>query len=131
METVLQGIPHVTVYIDDILITGKSDVDHLQTLETVLERLAKAGLRAKKNKCKFMVPSVDYLGYVIDAQGVGHSAGTYAFHCDPVEIVLGSALVLRKIPCKFVHSASPTVQVTQKRCPVEMVVSAGARISSI
>ena len=70
METLLQRIPHVTVYIDDILITGENDVDHLQTLETVLERLAKAGLRAKKKKCKFMVPSVEYLGYVIDAQGL-------------------------------------------------------------
>ena len=70
METLLQGITHITVYIDDILINGKNDVDHLQTLETVLERLAKAGLRAKMNKCKFMVPSVDYLGYVIDAQGL-------------------------------------------------------------
>ena len=71
METLLQGIPHVTyVNIDDILITGKNDVDHLQTLETVLEHLAKAGLRAKKNKCKFMVPSVDYLGYVIDSPGL-------------------------------------------------------------
>ena len=48
METLLQEIPHVTVYMDDILITGKNDVDHLQTLETVLECLAKAGLRAKK-----------------------------------------------------------------------------------
>ena len=70
METLLQGIPHVTVYIDDILITGETEADHLQTLEKVLERLAKAGLRAKKRKCKFMVPSVDYLGYVIDAQGL-------------------------------------------------------------
>ena len=63
METLLQGISHVSVYIDDILITGETETDHLQTLERVLERLAKAGLRAKKNKCKFMVPSVDYLGY--------------------------------------------------------------------
>ena len=70
METLIQGIPHVTVYIDDILITGETEADHLQTLEKVLERLAKAGLRAKKHKCKFMVPSVDYLGYVIDAQGL-------------------------------------------------------------
>ena len=50
METLLQGIPQVTVYIDDILITGNSEADHLQTLEKVLERLAKAGLRAKKTK---------------------------------------------------------------------------------
>ena len=69
-ETLLQGISHVSVYIDDILITGESETDHLQTLERVLERLAKTGLHAKKNKCKFMVPSVDYLGYVIDAHGL-------------------------------------------------------------
>ena len=56
METLLQRIPHVTVYIDDLLITGENDSDHLQTFETVLEHLAKAGLRAKKIKCKFMVP---------------------------------------------------------------------------
>lgn len=70
METLLQGIPHVTVYIDDILVTGETEEDHLQTLEKVFERLAKAGLRARKSKCKFMVPSVDFLGYVIDAQGL-------------------------------------------------------------
>ena len=70
METLLQGISHVSVYIDDILVTGETENDHLQTLERVLERLAKAGLRAKRNKCKFLVPSVDYLGYVIDAQGL-------------------------------------------------------------
>ena len=67
METLLQGIPYVTVYIDDILVTGETEEDHLQTLERVLERLAKAVLRARKGKCKFMVPSVDFLGYVIDA----------------------------------------------------------------
>ena len=44
-ETLLQGIPHATVYIDDILITGETEADHLQTLEAVLEQLAK---RAKK-----------------------------------------------------------------------------------
>ena len=70
METLLQGIPHVTVYIDDILITGKTEADHLQTLEKLLEHLAMDGLRAKKRNYKFMVPSVDYLEYVIDAQGL-------------------------------------------------------------
>ena len=67
METLLQGIPHVTVYLDDILVAGENEADHLQTLEKVLQRLAEAGLRAKRNKCKFMVDSVEYLGHVIDA----------------------------------------------------------------
>ena len=60
----------ISVYIDDILITGETETDHLQTLEQVLEQLAKAGLCVKKNKCKFMVPSLDYLGYIIDAHGL-------------------------------------------------------------
>ena len=70
MEGLLHGIPHVTVCIDDILITGETEAEHLQTLEEVLKRLAKAGLRIKKKKCKFMVPSVSYLGHVIDANGL-------------------------------------------------------------
>ena len=70
MEQLLQGIPHVSVYIDDILITAETEAEHLKILEEVLDRLAKAELRVKKHKCKFMASSVTYLGYVIDAQGI-------------------------------------------------------------
>ena len=70
METLLQEIPHVTVYIDNILITGKTEADHLQTLEKLLEHLAKDGLRAKIHNFKLIVPSVDYLEYVINARGL-------------------------------------------------------------
>ena len=72
MEALLQGIPRATVYIDDILITGETKAEHQQTLEEVLKRLVEAGLRVKKNKCKFMVPSVSYLGHIIDANGLRH-----------------------------------------------------------
>ena len=43
METLLQGIPHVTVYLDDILIAGENEADHLQILEMVLKRLKGGG----------------------------------------------------------------------------------------
>ena len=46
------------LYLDDILIIGVTESDHLKSLEEVLRRLAKAGFRVKKNKCKFMVPYV-------------------------------------------------------------------------
>ena len=39
MDTVLQGIPHVICYTDDILVRGTSDEDHLHNLATVFERL--------------------------------------------------------------------------------------------
>ena len=70
MENLLRGIDKVVVYLDDILITGTTEEDHLSTLEKVLKRLQDAGLRLKRNKCKFMVPSVSYLGYQIDAEGL-------------------------------------------------------------
>ena len=70
MEQLLQGIPHVTVYIDDILIHSETEAEHLKSLEEVFKRLAKAELKVKKQKCKFMVPSVPYLGYVINSEGL-------------------------------------------------------------
>ena len=65
MEILMQEIPQVFVYIDDILITGKTEEEHMQHLKTVLEKLEKAGMRLKQEKCYFMRPSVEYLGHVL------------------------------------------------------------------
>ena len=70
MENLLRDIPHVTVYLDDVLVTGKDDREHLAILDIVLDPLGQAGLRLKKTKCQFMQRSVEYLGHVIDAQGL-------------------------------------------------------------
>ena len=73
MENLLQGIGRVCVYIDDILVTGATEKDHLHNLTQVLQRLHKAGMRLKKDKCAFMLPSVSYLGHVISEEGL-HTA---------------------------------------------------------
>ena len=70
MDSILQGIPHVICYIDDILVTGKNDAEHLEILSAVLGRLQKFGLRLKREKCFFMKESVEYLGHLIDAEGI-------------------------------------------------------------
>jgi len=70
MEKILQGLPMVVVYIDDILITGRTKEEHLQNLGKVLDRLSEYGLKLKKQKCYFLKDSVEYLGYVIDADGL-------------------------------------------------------------
>lgn len=54
MEGVLQEIENVAVYLDDIILTGKDDKDHLQTLDQVLQRLQNAGQHLKRSKCQFM-----------------------------------------------------------------------------
>ena len=58
----------VMVYIDDILISGRTDKEHLENLEKVLQRLQQYGLRLKREKCFFLQSSVEYLGYIIDAE---------------------------------------------------------------
>ena len=70
MDNLLQGLRHVVVYIDDILITGESDEEHLATLDEVLSRLEKVGVRLKRKKCVFMAPEVDYLGHRINRDGL-------------------------------------------------------------
>ena len=70
MDSILQGIPHVVCYIDDILVTGTSEAEHRRNLEVVLLRLQENGLRLQCNKCYFFQPSVEFLGHVIDAEGV-------------------------------------------------------------
>lgn len=70
MEGILQGIPHVLVYIDDILVADGSTSEHLETLERVMSRLGQYGVRLKEAKCKFMLPSVEYLGFHIAGDGI-------------------------------------------------------------
>ncbi|XP_043080595.1 uncharacterized protein K02A2.6-like [Puntigrus tetrazona] len=60
IEGVLQGLPHVAVFLDDILITGRNDEEHLQILGKVLDRLQEAGLRLKRSKCTFMEKEVQF-----------------------------------------------------------------------
>ena len=74
MDEILQGLPNVICYLDDILVTGASDQEHLKNLEKVLARLKKNGLRLKKSKCSFMQSSVTYLGHQIDASGIHATA---------------------------------------------------------
>ena len=62
------------VHLDDVLVTGPTDYEHLQTLDRVLERLVLAGFCMKESKCQFMSNEVEYLGHRIDARGI-HAAG--------------------------------------------------------
>ena len=70
MDNLLQGLSGVAVYLDNILVTGATEEEHLRTLGKVLGQLETSGLCVKKKKCQFMVPNVTYLGHQIDASGL-------------------------------------------------------------
>ena len=70
MDGILQGIPHCICYLDDILVTGRTDDDHIRNLNTVFQRLQKHGVRLHPEKCYLFQDSVEYLGHTINAEGV-------------------------------------------------------------
>ena len=63
MENLLRG------YLDDILVTGLTTEEHLSSL-SVLECLEQANLRLKRSKCSFLRSRIEYLGHIIDGEGL-------------------------------------------------------------
>ena len=70
IDQVLAGVKYTCGIMDDVLVTGRNDKEHLQTLEEVFTRFKKYGLRVKPEKCEFMKDSVVYMGVKISAAGI-------------------------------------------------------------
>ena len=63
-------LPGTEIDIDDILVWGASEEEHNRRLQAVLKRCKDIGLTLNKDKCRFNVPEVTYLGHTISADGV-------------------------------------------------------------
>ena len=70
IETLLQGLPGVCIYLDDILIIVKTDHEHLNNLTAMLQRLLAAGMKLKPEKCFLMLQKIEYLRHTISAKGI-------------------------------------------------------------
>ena len=58
------------VYLDDIIIFGKTFEECLENLELVLVRIISNGLKLKPKKCNLFQKSINYLGRVISTDGI-------------------------------------------------------------
>ena len=60
----------VIVFIDDIMVYSKNEVEHARHLRLVLKTIRANKMYAKFSKCQFWLDHVSFLGHVISAQGV-------------------------------------------------------------
>ncbi|GJX53213.1 putative reverse transcriptase domain-containing protein [Tanacetum coccineum] len=117
----------IIVFIDDILIYSKNKQEHAEHLKLILELLKKEQLYAKFSKCEFWIPKVQFLGHVIDSQGI---------HVDPAKIesvkdwespksateirqFLGLAGYYQRFIEGFSKIAKPMTKLTQKKIKFE------------
>ncbi|GKD18356.1 putative reverse transcriptase domain-containing protein, partial [Tanacetum coccineum] len=77
----------VIVFIDDILIYSKSEEEHEVHLKTILDLLKKEKLYAKFSKCEFWLQEVQFLGHVVNRDGI---------HVDPSKIAKPLNLLTQK-----------------------------------
>ncbi|GJR95712.1 putative reverse transcriptase domain-containing protein [Tanacetum coccineum] len=111
------------VFIDDILIYSKSKEEHAEHLKLILELLKKEELYAKFSKCDFRLSRVQFLGHVIDSEGIHvdpakiESIKDWASPKTPTEIrqFLGLAGYYRRFIEGFLKIAKPMTKLTQKK----------------
>lgn len=73
IDSVLSGMEGVLFLLDDILVTGINRAQHTERLHMVLQKLQDVGLTLQQEKCEFFKDEIEYLGYVINKNGLKKS----------------------------------------------------------
>ena len=66
----LEGIPGALNISDDILVFGKTQSAHDQSLEAVFQRLKERGLTLNKHKCEYGKDKLEFYGYVFSGDSI-------------------------------------------------------------
>ena len=129
MDAVLAGLQWSSclVYLDDLVIPGKTFLEHLAHLRNVFQRLREAGLKLKPSKCNFCLKKVEFLGHVVSAEGVRTDPGkTEKVATWPVPMskrdvqqFLGLANYYRRFVKDFTTVAKPLHHLTEKTAKFE------------
>lgn len=70
MENLFKNMDFVSVFVDDIVVSGRTNEEHIQNLEKVSKKLKEANLTVNKDKCSFFQEEIEYLGYTLTKEGL-------------------------------------------------------------
>ncbi|GKC38193.1 retrotransposon protein, putative, ty3-gypsy subclass [Tanacetum coccineum] len=110
------------VFIDDILIYSRNEEEHANHLRMILELLKKEKLYAKFSKCDFWIRIVQFLGHLIDSQGLHvdpakiEAVKNWASPTKPMKVhqFLGLTRYYRRFIKDFLKIANSLTELTQK-----------------
>ena len=122
IEQVLAGLDGTCVIMDDLLVGGSNDDEHLKNLEAVLKQFLKYGLRVKLPKCVFMSPSVIYFGLRYSENGLqpmdekvkGHQGGAYPKQRVRVTILLRNVSDANQLYSQIINPCPSSVSASRK-----------------
>ena len=127
METVLSGLQWETclIYLDDVIIFGKTEQQTLDRLDAILSRIGQAGMKLKPSKCRLFQKRVHYLGHVVTEEGVMtdpekiETVREWPVPTTQTEVrsFLGTASYYRRFVQNFGTIARPLHRLTEKNRP--------------
>ena len=124
MHLILRGLcwSDCLVYLDDIIVFGRTLQEHRERLSLVLSRLTEAGLKINPKKCKLLCEQVVVLGHVVSGKGISTDPEKirvikeWPVPADESQLraFLGTAGYYRQFVPNYAHIASPLHRACQK-----------------
>ena len=121
MNQLTSDLPGVAVYLNDILISGKTAEDHVNNLRRLLKRSNDRGLRCRIQKCVFAQDSVTYLGHTISRDGISKGPKADAVtkmrapsNVSQLRSFLGSVQFYNKFLPEMSTNSKPLYHLTEK-----------------
>ena len=123
MELILAGLRFETclIYLDDIIVYGKTFEEELKRLEEVFVRFRSSGLKLKPSKCVLFHKRVMYLGHIVSESGIATDPGKIERVCEwpipenvtEIKSFLGLAGYYRRFVLNFAQVARPLHKLTE------------------
>ena len=141
MDLLLAGIQwnSCLVYLDDIIVLGKTLDDHLKHLAQVFQRLREANLKLQIKKCNLCKQSVQFLGHVVSSEGIAADPAKIEkvvnwpvpTNKSEVQQFLGLVSYYRRFIRDCAHVAKPLYQLTEHSKPFAWTAECGEAFSTL
>ncbi|XP_049514006.1 uncharacterized protein LOC125941102 [Dermacentor silvarum] len=129
MRKLVEGLPNIHHYFDDVLIATETSEEHVNVLQSFLERVERAGLTVRPTKSQVGFTSVSFLGHI-----VGHGllqpqaetlekiqAAKLPETKKAVRSFLGLTGYYRDFAPNFSEMARPLTELTRKKAPNKVI----------